>query len=249
MGEASSLKLLIFPKKWREGRNIESEFHAFLIRYNEFLCSRAVTCEQCNLNRTRCHLIDLEALGKFFYGAQSFTCYDCMEHFCHDGDGEHFCYGCERAYCQRQQCKKQVRHCCACRELYCADCDDFEQCIGCQGFFCHFCSSDNPQCAMCKGKFCGGECDYNNGCETCDTLTCFDCYKMGCYDCQSFRCGPCRVSECNEYVAEDDGGYQCAGCFRRAYPVLLKENSVLRRENSELKRKRKDLTGADAEEE
>ena len=48
MGGASSLKLLIFPKKWRKERNTESEFHIFLFRYNELLCSRVVTCLSCD---------------------------------------------------------------------------------------------------------------------------------------------------------------------------------------------------------
>ncbi len=43
-----ALKVLQFPKAWREERSTESAFHQFLQRYNEMLESRGMYCVECN---------------------------------------------------------------------------------------------------------------------------------------------------------------------------------------------------------
>jgi len=49
-GEECSLEYLQLPKYWRKERNTESDFHAFLARYNDYLSSRVVVCLKCNDN-------------------------------------------------------------------------------------------------------------------------------------------------------------------------------------------------------
>ena len=46
--EGCALKHLQFPSVWRNERSTDSEFHAFIVRYNEMRGSREITCLKCN---------------------------------------------------------------------------------------------------------------------------------------------------------------------------------------------------------
>eukprot|EP00984_Skeletonema_dohrnii_P025056 scaffold14195_cov155-Skeletonema_dohrnii-CCMP3373.AAC.3 len=88
-GEDCSLKHLMLPNEWRKERNTESDFHAFLTRYNELLCSREGRCLECrcnlsNRNRDDLHMLNMSAEDGKFYGTQKYTCYDCTKQYCED---------------------------------------------------------------------------------------------------------------------------------------------------------------------
>ena len=75
--EECALRLLIFPKIWRNERNTESDFHAFLTRYNDYyLRNRDVSCLKCNdvFPRGGEEMIDISGYEE--YGTQDFTCQD-----------------------------------------------------------------------------------------------------------------------------------------------------------------------------
>jgi len=135
-GEECSLKHLVFPKVWRNERNTESDFHAFLTRYNGYLSSRGDICLECSCNLHGGGRM-LQMDGQYQYGTQNFTCYDCMNQYCDDCRVdesayyiEGFCSKCERIYCA--DCKT-VKYCHCCENDICVDCIDFKQCSQCDG--------------------------------------------------------------------------------------------------------------------
>ncbi len=88
MAERCSLKHLQFPFKWRDLYSINSEFHAFLVRYNEMREARdRVKCLDCNADLPRGG--DEWINTRTGFGLHNFTCYQCTKHYCD---------GCER-YC------------------------------------------------------------------------------------------------------------------------------------------------------
>ena len=276
MGGASSLKLLIFPKEWRKVRNTDSEFHIFLYQYNELLCSQVVPCLNCNGNLVEeGEMMRMEVIE---YGTQNFTCYDCMKHYCHgcseEDDGEIYymsdlCNICNRRYCFL--CSREW-NCTSCNGYFCVDCLSTKQCAQCDENTCLNCISERGcRNNCCEEKIWCNGC-VNGGvlvsCENCGADCCRDCYDSNtgnvdsidyCNVCDDDLCGKCRVIKCKD-------GNGCMGCYRFAFPALLKdkerlrqemqaeideqikENSELKEEINELKRKLGDLIGEVEEE-
>ena len=263
MGGACSLKLLIFPKKWRKERSTDSAFHAFLVRYNALLRSRVVPCLNCNGNLEEGEMMRMEVIE---YGTQNFTCYDCMKHYCHDcseeDDGEIFCMSDVCNVCNRRYCFLCSRewNCTSCNGYFCVDCMATKQCAQCDENTCLNCISKrgcrNSCCEVklwCNGCVHGG---VMVSCENCGADCCPDCYDSNtvhvdsidyCRGCDEILCGNCRVIKCKD-------GNGCMGCYRFAVPALLEDRERLRqemqskieeqkRENSELKRKLEDMIG------
>eukprot|EP00984_Skeletonema_dohrnii_P032735 scaffold27346_cov78-Skeletonema_dohrnii-CCMP3373.AAC.2 len=263
-GEDCSLEHLVFPKVWRKDRNTESDFHAFLSRYNDYLSSRGDICLNCSCNLPGDgHMLRMNGRYRCPYGTQNFTCYDCMDHYCDDCRVDEiwgFCGKCERSYCA--QCQT-VKYCHCCENDICVDCIDFKECSNCHENTCLECASGchNNCCAdkiWCNNCFDYGE--YLNSCQNCRECYCYDCsesdiYALGyCYDCVDSLCGQCRVNKCKE------GSYcACASwCYELSFSVLLEDkermqNKINELENErreeqsnkiiELKREVKDLTG------
>ena len=256
MGGASSLKLLIFPKEWRKERNTESEFHAFLVRYNDFLCNRVDACLNCGDNLEEGEMVQMEAIE---YGTQCMTCYDCMKHYCHDcveeGDeGEIYfmsevCWTCNRRYCLH--CSREW-NCNCCEEWFCVECKDTKQCTQCDESVCLYCIS-NRGCrnSCCEGKIwcikCVGYGYDLKLCETCDAEYCADCNSTNphlsaidyCDDCRKNLCGECRVFKCKNNVMSFSS---CAiNSLSRLYGKQIKRGSVkrckLKSTNSKVKSK------------
>ena len=185
MGGASSLQLLIFPKEWRKERNADSEFHAFLVRYNALLCNRVVTCLECNDNLIEFNpMVQME---NYEYCAQNATCYDCMRHYCVncevDEDGEvlycmsSLCGICNRSYCLH--CSREW-HCTCCENWFCVDCLSMKQCAQCDENTCLNCISERGcRNNCCEEKLWCNGC-VNGGvlvsCENCGQDCCRDCY-------------------------------------------------------------------------
>ena len=162
MGEESSLKLLIFPKKWRE-RNINSEFHAFLVRYNEMLQSRVVPCLKCGSNLSDINSmsqVNLNVGRGYEYGAQLVTCYDCMKHYCfncvEEEDGDYiYCMSTLCGFCNRRYCLhcSRERHCTCCDKRFCVDCMQMKQCAQCDKSVCLSCiAGDENLCHKCTRR-------------------------------------------------------------------------------------------------
>jgi hypothetical protein len=224
-GEECALKLLTFPKVWRRVRNAESDFHAFLGRYNDMLENRGVSCLKCSCNLPSAEylsMIETSTLGDvFYYGTQNYTCYDCMKNYCddcQDDNGDAFerilCRSCERYYCLNcSRGEGQCTTCDSCDSWFCVDCGDFKQCYNCgaNGIWCRHCSFGWK------------------GCEDCNTIHCVDCCGFDvyavkfCHDCAEYRCGRCRVHRCNE-------GRDCRECYLLAFPVLMGDKEKLREE-------------------
>jgi hypothetical protein len=185
-GEDCSLEYLQFPNEWRKERNTESDFHAFLTRYYDYLSSRADVCLKCGCNlRGDGHVLQMDG---YQYGTQNFTCYDCMNKYCYECEDDLFgcyiineCEKCERIYCLH--CEK-VDLCTSCNNWYCADCIDFKQCFRCDENTC-------PDCV--RGVRC---------CNTCcaDKISCNPCADYGddlswCGRCNEAYCGDCCNSD------------------------------------------------------
>eukprot|EP00986_Skeletonema_menzelii_P000109 scaffold16_cov147-Skeletonema_menzelii.AAC.8 len=238
MGEASSLKLLIFPKKWREERNnTESDFHAFLTRYNELLCSRADTCLKCSCNlsdNADNPMLHITASDER-YGAQKYNCYSCMKQYCFEceDDGANFmthrCGKCERLYCLH--CKT-LTWCKCCDDMMCVDCMDFRVCSSCEVDTCRDCVSERScenNCGVDKiwCESCVDDEDAMRRCGICGVDYCNSCCDSYvhtvkfCVVCNTSICGQCVVKKCEKER-------QCIGCYRLSFPVLLEEKERLR---------------------
>lgn len=245
-GGDCSLKLLVFPKKWREERNTESDFHAFLTRYDAYLSTQAPICLKCNDNLSQ-DMLTMTANQGRWYGKQNATCYGCMKHYCYECEDEQGvsymgseCHTCERGYCLH--CKT-VKNCNICERPFCVDCDVFKQCFDCACNLCCDCASGNNNnsdtCRNCEKVWCWKCTPGIDGCETCGVdIFCPDCRGYDedyCHDCDRNYCGQCLISRCN------DADHHCAGCYKIAYSVILRDKERMQTEINELKRKVKNL--------
>ena len=197
------VKHLTFPKSWRhEGNTALTEFMG---RCNEMFERRNITCTHCDGLVGEHGLVEWGwfPLEGQFYGQQSFTCFSCMKHYCHecnDGKGGfHFpmtnCKCCEKVYCldcssvesckgcYKDHCKecKPVEECAGCGDKCCSEC--IENCVGspggCDGTlkFCYECASERGECDKCCKRFCDACWSHPNRheCEKCGRVYCGDC--------------------------------------------------------------------------
>uniref|UniRef100_A0A7S2P497 Uncharacterized protein n=1 Tax=Skeletonema marinoi TaxID=267567 RepID=A0A7S2P497_9STRA len=263
--EDCSLEYLQFPKVWRKERNTESDFHAFLTRFNNYLSSRADVCLKCSCNLSENNEIQMIDLAGSEYGTQNYTCYDCMNmnKYCYECEDHLFgcyirlCHRCEKSYCAHCQ---TVDYCTCCGFSYCVDCIDFKQCSQCEENTCLDCIP-GVRCHNNCGKIwcipCVEDGDAFSRCDSCNEAYCVDCCNSDihavkfCDVCETSFCGQCRVN----IICKEWGN--CASCYQFAFPVISEdkervqtqnnelenENKEQRNEINELKRKVKDLTG------
>eukprot|EP00985_Skeletonema_marinoi_P024870 scaffold17700_cov125-Skeletonema_marinoi.AAC.1 len=239
-GEDCSLKHLVFPKVWRNERNTESDFHAFLSRYNELLCSRADVCLKCSCNLPGGGHNMLQMNGRYQYGTQNFTCYDCMNQYCGDCHIdesayyiEGFCSKCERIYCA--DCKT-VKYCHCCDNDICVDCIDFKQCSQCDERACLECARECHNACGADNIWCNGCVELGNGglrwCDKCSESYCRDCCNSDVYAvefcdyCQDSLCGQCRVNA--------KGWNRCERCEQLTVPVLMEDREKMQTQINEL---------------
>jgi len=157
----NSLKMIVFPKKWRETKT--TQLTRFLTKYNQLLKSREPKCSECNrLVEGRydmvCHGEENDWNWQH-YGTQSYCCHKCMDHFCYncgdDGDGPLKCCGrCEKEYCTGCEVFK---HCGDCDNMFCDGCKSMKTCDGCEADVCLECApKPSDLCACHVGKtYCG----------------------------------------------------------------------------------------------
>jgi len=223
--EGCLLKYIQFPSVWRNEPSAESDFHAFLGRYNQMRGDRGETsCLECNQSLPERRWIETFTFSAD-YGTHWNTCYCCLKHYCYgcDIDGEE---------------KNILSACNTCRRDYCKDCVGMTFCSnsenGCIKTFCNDCYK--YECVKCDREFCSRcikKCKYCNKCCYCaacyddaagDILTCSQCYIKCCDD--------CRLQRCRQ------GQQDCGGCIKRIAPLLVGENlerKQLQEENEQLK--------------
>ncbi|KAK1734904.1 hypothetical protein QTG54_014364 [Skeletonema marinoi] len=263
-GEECSLEYLQFPNEWRKERNTESDFHAFLTRYNELLCSRAVVCLKCNHDMFEVYSMPtMMEMSDSRYGTQNFTCYNCMDHYCEycaDDGGVYYiggsCKKCERIYCLH--CKK-VDVCGPCGSWYCADCIDFKQCPKCDGNTCPDCFSECSRChentcsdcvsgASCHNTCCADKISCNhcaeNGdafrwCDRCSVDYCVDCCDSDIYAVKF--CDVCEDTLCGQCRVKKCMEWRnCARCYHFSFPALLEDKERTQTKNNEMENENKE---------
>lgn len=239
--EGCSLKHLHFPYMWRKDRSTDTDFHAFILRYNIMRENRdTVTCLNFNCDQNL-PVNGNEWIGtrdNCAHGLHNWTCYQCFKYyceFCHeDDDGEkmlHYCQKCQRDYCR--ECVK-VKECDLCSDMwYCEHC--FEECNECHKNICsgcmeHYCSA----CSYCDAVYCK-ECNPNVG------------FVKFCEECDKSCCNLCRFR-----IYQEGGSDGCAECIRllpheaaliEQLRILQDEVGHLKNEVSELKLENKELKG------
>jgi hypothetical protein len=258
--EGFSLKHLQFPHVWRRERSTESEFHAFLGRYNEMWRNQGPRCLKCN-----CDLCEETFRGMCTlagnYGEHAHTCFGCLNQYCYDctnGYDDHmlrYCSHCHRDYCE--DCLEMSGGCDdrGCNNDYCVGCRVFvvtKQCSGseCESMICHHCVEEG--CNKCDKRWCGVcrpapnilTCRYRdeNVYINCKEVMCTDCNVdagengiLDCEDCDIATCSACLLRECEEGVMD------CEKCIKHIAPLLLDENKKLHREVGQLKDRIKEL--------
>jgi len=190
-GEECVLKHVQFPKVWRFERNVDSDFHAFLARYNGMLGNRErdrVICLECSRNLPANEIMRIDVAQRQWYGLQRLTCCNCMDCYCEDcrtDDGNFFmndlCQTCERFYCLN--CIRE-RFCYHCERWHCVDCMDIKQCSNCEKKICLNCVSER-RCSCADKTWCNNCVDNYDDvlrrCKTCDVSYCDDCNDAAIY--------------------------------------------------------------------
>jgi len=191
ISNGSSLKQLELPKKWRSSEVENTQMDQFLERYNQYMTNQGHCCSKCNRTCAETggmRWMDLERDD--FYGIQNYTCFQCLQHFCTDGDCLYsaWCYKCEKEYCKN--CVPMNR-CVKCEDYTCQKCREVKECEhgGCEIGFCDDCSEKNT-------------------CSFCGKMRCIECVIS--YHCEGFGCGKTVCIDC---VHSNDEGGECDGCF------------------------------------
>eukprot|EP00984_Skeletonema_dohrnii_P024087 scaffold13198_cov94-Skeletonema_dohrnii-CCMP3373.AAC.4 len=201
--EGTAMKHLQFPKKWRKEVVTESDFHAFLGRYNQMWEGRGrIDCPVCKekFPDLECHIegpwVDTN-MHSDCYATHNNVCFECLKYSCNDCDDgvslNRFCYNCERTYCVG--CAA-MQYCSVCEKEYCVDyCSCFNYCDGrphhrssfedlsCGATICEDCISNKKStCRKCKKSYCSSHCsnrtfdeDEINRCDHCCSFLCYDC--------------------------------------------------------------------------
>lgn len=216
-----SLKYIELPVQWREGRSPELE--QFLERYHELMENRRLRCFKCNtIVRSGADDRLWYSTNHQCYGLQMWTCYNCLNHFCEEHEGEDTCWTrckvCSKDYCS--SCDEMMKDCDKCGDGICKGCWELSKCNGCKEHTCNRClhactccnqmrCSDCLQMRECVGSGCQqGGFTTPRGKKHC--LECFDGKDRDvekCDDCSKDLCRNCRYLNCHENW--DDA---CRGC-------------------------------------
>ncbi|KAL7451057.1 hypothetical protein ACHAWC_002903, partial [Mediolabrus comicus] len=129
--EGCSIKHLQFPYKWRRNRSIDSEFHAFILRYNEMRGTRGDTgiCFHCNEDLTQNEDKWILPDDDDVYGTHCHTCFQCTNHYCY----------CNTCLMNDDDEEDILRYCSNCQRDYCAECVKVEDCRICKDGVCEYC--------------------------------------------------------------------------------------------------------------
>ncbi len=246
--ERCELKHLQFPHKFRTGRSTDSDFHAFILRYNEMRDNRdTIACLNCDVSLP-CDLlrwIDTREDSKY-YATHNHICYQCTGQYCYDcldGDDDD----------DDDDDEVILRYCNACQRDYCKECMRVKECGLCKDDSCEHCARE---CNECNKTICI-ECIRREDCYSCShcgVAYCISCnmmelgegfVKYNCKECDKSCCNFCRLRKYQE-----GGSDICAECIKLLpHEVALVEQSRrlqedvkhLQKENGELKDVNKEL--------
>ena len=240
--EGCALKHLHFPSVWRKEPTKDSEFHAFIKRYNRMYRNRgAVNCLECNTSpqRNRAKWIGTATSGNN-YGIHFHTCYGCLEHFCYS--------------CNIDGVKKTTMlDCVICKRDYCKECMGMTECSGCDRNICHDCH-EGYECDMCcDEEFCSEcvqesksvrKCDYCDKCycRLCNDHSCCAVYDDGCErELEIYTCSRCNVKccKCCRLQRYQQGQLHCAECIEQS--VATDESLARKTQQKELDVKEEEL--------
>ncbi len=243
--EGCALKHLQFPYKWRKNSVADSEFHAFILRYNEMRDNReTITCLNCDGNIPHASLRWINTReNSIFYASHNHVCYQCTKHYCYncpeDGSDDMFLDG--RGY---------YRYCQVCQRDYCKECAKFDSCELCEDHVCEFCSS-KVECNECNKTICIDCVENENAhdCFYCDLVYCEgDCRSRNkmefCERCRKACCNSCRLR------FHFEGDNDCIDCSIKLLPhevALVDQSRRLQQEVEQLKNEVRGLKGVNKE--
>jgi hypothetical protein len=116
--EGCSLKHLQFPHVWRVNRSTDSDFHAFLLRFEDMLNNRdSGHCLNCHRD-----LPDYDGWIITDDGRDRCLLYGCDNHRC--------CI-CTNTYCGLNGCNSGYELCATCQRTYCGECRTMIECDHC----------------------------------------------------------------------------------------------------------------------
>ena len=197
-----SLKLLQLP--WRFRNEPTTEMMQFLRRYEQYLAAFRYKCSKCDIlcRETGSQWMYIDDMrGEDFFGMQNYTCYQCLNYYCHDED------------CQDQNGHPQLRGCERCDKDYCKNCvPKWKECWECGEDFCSGCSK-TIKMKECEGEDCTDQlcdkCTKANTCSYCDRTSCGggDCITM--YECCQTGCTNVICKECDDKYVEQK---KCKSC-------------------------------------
>jgi hypothetical protein len=203
-----SLKLLQLPWKFRNEPTIEME--QFLLRYEQYLAAFRYKCSKCDILCRETGwgawmYINNDMRGEAYFGTQNYTCHQCLNYYCLDGD------------CQDDDGNYKLRYCVKCNKEYCKNCvSQWKQCGRCGKEFCNGCIK------AIKMKECDREDCTNQLCEECTkTHTCSYCNRTRCLSCATSH--QCSRDECTKIVCDDcvgskgEGGKCYSDSCRKAF--------------------------------
>eukprot|EP00984_Skeletonema_dohrnii_P020798 scaffold10223_cov96-Skeletonema_dohrnii-CCMP3373.AAC.6 len=244
VSEQCSLQHLQFPKAWRTNYPSEMKsdwtwwsrwdydttykpdptFVHFLMRYNQMLMNRGISCVKCsrNLPSSGYQLVGSsvsDVNSCYTFGNQNHTCSQCMKHYCYrcgiqdsnedfsnrrDGIGAFHLERCN--VCEREQCVEcsGMYKCeeCLSSKCYCMNCRESTECSLCSDRICSDCKIS--QCKSCKTGVCL-MCSSN--CVGCDSRVCEDCDEI--QECSNENC---LQNYCNDCAS--DPSSTCQKCKR-----------------------------------
>jgi FtsZ-binding cell division protein ZapB len=244
--ERCGLKHVQFPHKFRTGtgRSTDSDFHAFILRYNEMRDNRdSIACLNCgdNIHQDSMGWINT-CIGREYYATHNHICYQCTRQYCYSCSDEEeddevilrYCKSCQRDYCK--ECRR-VKECGLCKDESCERCS--RECNECNKTICIECirREDCYSCSHCGVAYC----------ISCNTMELgADVFvKYNCKECDKSCCNFCRLRKYQE-----GGSDICAECIKLLpHEVALVEQSrrlqedvkQLQKENGELKDVNKEL--------
>ena len=186
-GEECSLKHLHFPVAWREDRNA-ADFHAFLRRYNQLMamylgfsclkCNRSLPTSDDDFPFISVMGVDMEVIGsvgRYDYGTQKHTCYNCLNHYCNNCRKDEFENEFYRKYPLNRQLGFPVQTpreylCTICDKTYCLNCQTGSMCKNslCNAYSCTECmefwvSQRAPETNRCfHVEFACNRCDFKS---------------------------------------------------------------------------------------
>jgi len=172
----NSLKMIVFPKKWRTAET--TEFTQLLINYNQLLESREPKCSKCE----GFVILVEHRYRSVFFGRQSYCCHNCYDHFCYDCDDNeqlHYCGICEKYYCV--DCAP-IRSCDKCSRSMCSGCSYVYTCDRCLTEVCSDCEQNPVVICHCNVG--------NDYCRSCNPET-RPCTREECNKVHCVKCEPC----------------------------------------------------------